>query len=182
MGNISRDDWAYAALMALGEGGDRAIAVQPLARRLGVTKGSFYWHFSGRAELVDAALTLWEERGTTEVIASLEGVRDPMDRIRQLLAAAIDTLPHLRTEAALGAAASRGDAIIGPVYARVCTRRMAYLTEQFRLCGVPDPECSGHAAFAAYLGTVQLAAMQPCPLDDERLLGLVAHLKERLVP
>jgi AcrR family transcriptional regulator len=42
---LRREDWARAALEAFSRGGLPAIAVAPLARRLGVTKGSFYWHF-----------------------------------------------------------------------------------------------------------------------------------------
>ncbi|MEO7478195.1 MAG: helix-turn-helix domain-containing protein, partial [Lysobacteraceae bacterium] len=40
---LSAADWAQAALDQLGEQGLAAVGVEPLARRLGVTKGSFYW-------------------------------------------------------------------------------------------------------------------------------------------
>jgi len=46
------DDWVEAARSAMVEGGIDAVAVEPLARRLGVTKGSFYWHFKDRRALL----------------------------------------------------------------------------------------------------------------------------------
>ena len=49
-GRLSADDWAQAALEQIAEQGVAAVAVEPLARRLGVTKGSFYWHFPSRED------------------------------------------------------------------------------------------------------------------------------------
>jgi AcrR family transcriptional regulator len=56
---LSADCWTRAALEALVEEGPHAIRVASLARRLGVTTGSFYWHFSSRDQLRDAMLGLW---------------------------------------------------------------------------------------------------------------------------
>ena len=56
---LGRDDWIRAALDAIAAGGLAAVAVEPLARSLGVTKGSFYAHFSNRDELIEAALEAW---------------------------------------------------------------------------------------------------------------------------
>ncbi len=53
------------ALLALARDGFAGVAVEPLARKLGATKGSFYWHFATRAELIAATLELWEQRETT---------------------------------------------------------------------------------------------------------------------
>jgi AcrR family transcriptional regulator len=47
----SREDWIRAAGRRLAQGGAAAVAVEALARDLGVTKGSFYWHFRDRAAL-----------------------------------------------------------------------------------------------------------------------------------
>jgi AcrR family transcriptional regulator len=52
---LTRQDWIDAALEALETGGVPAVAVEPLASRLGVTKGSFYWHFKDRNELLATA-------------------------------------------------------------------------------------------------------------------------------
>ena len=54
--NLTAERWAEAALDAMAQGGLNAVAVEPIARQLGVTKGSFYWHFTNRGSLVAAAL------------------------------------------------------------------------------------------------------------------------------
>ena len=53
---LTARDWADAALAAIGERGLAGVAVEPLAARLGTTKGSFYWHFANRDALIEAAL------------------------------------------------------------------------------------------------------------------------------
>ena len=53
--------WIAAALEALAAGGIEAVRVEPLAKALAVTKGSFYWHFADRRELIDAVVTQWTE-------------------------------------------------------------------------------------------------------------------------
>ena len=71
-GRLSADDWAQAALDLIAEQGVAAVAVEPLARRLGVTKGSFYWHFPSREALLKAALERWEQIELEEVFARIE--------------------------------------------------------------------------------------------------------------
>lgn len=53
--------WVAAAFDALAAGGVEAVRVEPLAKTLGVTKGSFYWHFQDRRTLLDALLSQWSE-------------------------------------------------------------------------------------------------------------------------
>ena len=77
-----REDWAAAALAAIADGGLAAVAVEPLAARLGTTKGSFYWHFANRDALLAAALALWEETTTTDVARPGRGPRRPDPAVR----------------------------------------------------------------------------------------------------
>ena len=49
---LTREDWVAEATEVLATRGLSAVAVEPLAERLGVTKGSFYAHFANRDELV----------------------------------------------------------------------------------------------------------------------------------
>jgi AcrR family transcriptional regulator len=58
--DLGRNDWLKAARMALLKGGVEAVRVEKLARKLHVTKGSFYWHFKDRDELLDLLLREWE--------------------------------------------------------------------------------------------------------------------------
>ena len=69
---LSAEDWALAALDVIAEQGLAAVAVEPLARRLGVTKGSFYWHFPSREALLVAALERWEVMEQETVFGQLE--------------------------------------------------------------------------------------------------------------
>jgi AcrR family transcriptional regulator len=58
--DLQREDWLRAARLALLRGGIEAVRVEKLARSLRVTKGSFYWHFRDRNDLLDSLLVEWE--------------------------------------------------------------------------------------------------------------------------
>jgi AcrR family transcriptional regulator len=60
-GRLEKKDWMRAARLALLEGGPSAVRVETLARKLHVSKGSFYWHFKNREALLEALLREWEE-------------------------------------------------------------------------------------------------------------------------
>ena len=64
-----------AARMALLRGGVEAVRVEKLARNLYVTKGSFYWHFRDREELLEALLREWEGELMQDLIPQLKGRR-----------------------------------------------------------------------------------------------------------
>jgi len=68
-GPLSRSDWVAAAMDLLVEQGIDAVRVDLLARRLAVTRGSFYWHFRDRDALFDAILADWRQVQTDNVIA-----------------------------------------------------------------------------------------------------------------
>src|SRR3954469_24134976 len=53
--------WIATAFDALAQGGVDAVRIEPLAKALTITKGSFYWHFADRRALIDAMLTAWAE-------------------------------------------------------------------------------------------------------------------------
>ncbi len=65
---LNRESWILAAFNMLYENGIEAVRVEPLAKKLNVTKGSFYWHFKNRTELHDALLEYWEKEMTQSVL------------------------------------------------------------------------------------------------------------------
>jgi AcrR family transcriptional regulator len=83
---LGRAEWIREALRVLGGTGIEAVGVEPLAKRLGVSKGSFYWHFRDRDELLVAMLDAWRQRATQAVIDLVDSLStDPGQRVRNLL-------------------------------------------------------------------------------------------------
>ncbi len=70
---LQRSDWLRAARLALLHHGPDGVRVEPLARELGVTKGSFYWHFRDRKAILDALLEDWasETALLTDAVAAV---------------------------------------------------------------------------------------------------------------
>ncbi|WP_417828065.1 TetR/AcrR family transcriptional regulator [Thalassospira sp.] len=64
----SSDVWLRAAYDALLETGVDGVKIQPLAKRLGLSRTSFYWFFKDRKELLDALITLWRHKNTGNLI------------------------------------------------------------------------------------------------------------------
>jgi AcrR family transcriptional regulator len=84
---LSAEQWLDAAFHVLARNGVEAVRVEPLAKTLNVTKGSFYWHFKDRSALLDGMLLSWRQRATLGIIDRLErGNVPPVMRLRQLLA------------------------------------------------------------------------------------------------
>jgi AcrR family transcriptional regulator len=81
--NLGREDWLRAARLALLKGGVEAVRVEKLARALKVTKGSFYWHFKDREELLELLLREWETE-LDELVAQL-GPEGGTEGLRALL-------------------------------------------------------------------------------------------------
>ena len=159
--SLSADDWTAAALAALGRGGLAAVAVEPLAKELGTTKGSFYWHFADRDALVAATLARWERRDTDGVIAAVDPAADVTSRLRGLLGLALGSVGGGSVELALQAHADRP--LVAPVLARVTRRRLDYLTALFTELGMTEARARDRAllAYAAFLGHAQLAHATP---------------------
>jgi AcrR family transcriptional regulator len=83
---LGRNDWVLAGLRALVQGGIGVVRVEPLARDLGATKGSFYWHFKDLAELHQTMLELWEALATTAITAAVKASgRDPLGQLMLLV-------------------------------------------------------------------------------------------------
>lgn len=180
---LSADDWAQAALDLVAEQGVAAVAVEPLARRLGVTKGSFYWHFPSRDALLQAALERWEGIEQVSVFGSLEAVPDPRERLRALfLLVAHEVTPHIIYSELLKAL---DHPAVQPVINRVSQRRLDYLIASFRQAGLARTEAQHRArlAYSAYLGFLQLALQLQQPrLQYEEFEAYVEHVISTLIP
>ena len=159
---LSRKDWIQAALAAIAEGGVAAVAVEPLAARLGTTKGSFYWHFANRDALLQAALAQWEEQTTTVVISEIKNTPDePIDRLRRLIARVVTVAEQDAVGPALIANARHP--AVKPLLTRVTEARIGVTVELLQGLGFDPDEARFRAmlAYSAYLGHAQLAHSTP---------------------
>src|SRR6478609_2784515 len=92
---LPRSAWVDAAYEAFAELGLAGVRVEAVARRLGVTKGSFYWHFTDRQALVEAVVARWEKTQTDAVIERAQAVsQDPRDRLAALFVDVAKQAPH----------------------------------------------------------------------------------------
>jgi len=150
-GRLQRGDWLAAALRAIERGGIEAVRVLPLSASLGASRGSFYWHFRDRDELVAGLLLYWEAELTDEVIArNQRATGSARTRFRELLE---DVLGHRRgrCDPAIRALAIH-DADAARVVRRADRKRLAHVASLFREMGFPAAEADARARLAiAYL-------------------------------
>ena len=152
--------------MALTDMGPTGVSVEGVARRLGVTKGSFYWHFSGREELLSCALDLWQQVHTTALIDASNAAGSPRERLEALFRA-VALSPISSGE--LGLYAGTRDPLVGKAVLAVTQARTAYVSDLLGLLGF-DPVQARHRAdlaLAMVIGQRTLAAALPDRVIDE---------------
>jgi AcrR family transcriptional regulator len=179
---LTPDDWEQAALELIADQGLSALGVEPLARRLGITKGSFYWHFSGRDDLLGRALARWETQDRIHLDQSLIADDRPAERLAQFVwRTSRQTLTH---RICVALCAMPNDAQVGPVIKRVTTRRINYLAAAFTELGLP-PDDARHRAtlvYSSYVGYLHLQAQGLVADKDEPAFdAYVGHVIETLV-
>ena len=177
-------DWERGALEMIAEEGVGALAVEALARRLGVTKGSFYWHFKNREALLEAALNRWEADDTRELQRHIGAAgEDPRERLDALFRWVSGETQSHRIYAALLQALDHPQ--VKPMMTRVSQRRMDLLVLAFRQAGL-DHDAARHRArltYAAYVGFLQLNLTLELPhLSHDQYDAYVEHVIEALVP
>jgi AcrR family transcriptional regulator len=176
--NLDRERWEDAALDALERGGLAAVAVEPLARALGVTKGSFYWHFANRQELIAATVARWERLHVDAPLEALAPIEDPRRRLTMLLTTAGAKPPSIFIRLL--------DAVDEPVVRaavhRAAEQRVAFMSKAFRELGLTRAKAHRQAllAYSAYVGRAHLTRDAPDVLGDAGALS--KHIAEQLIP
>lgn len=181
-GSLTPGDWERGALELIAEKGVAAMRVEPLARRLGITKGSFYWHFSGRDKLLSQALERWEQHDRQQLRQSLTVSTAPMERLKDFVwRTSRQTFTH-RVYTALCSAPEHP--CVRPVLQRVTARRIRYLASALVELGLSERE-AGHRAnlmYSTYVGYLQLQALAlAADQDDPSYDEYVQHVIETLI-
>jgi AcrR family transcriptional regulator len=159
--NLSAELWAEAALDAMSVGGLEAVAVEPLAKALGITKGSFYWHFKNRDALIRAALEIWEKRETVDIVERAEQESTPRERMHTLFRQVANT--DLRSERLLMMLSTTDHPAARACVSRVSEHWRRYVHDCYRALGLSENEARLWATFAysTFMGTVRMRRDNP---------------------
>lgn len=176
--DLQPSDWVRAGMKILAQSGVEMVLIPPLAKALGVTKGSFYWHFTSRDDLLMKLIEEWKQHATLRVIEIVEraGV-SPREKIR--LIAFIGTNSPIDEFGGAVELAVRNWARANPdvreAVADVDRQRLTYLTSLYEETGSKvDAELLAcmHYCFSAGLRLIfaypekQKLAMRQAALDQ----------------
>jgi AcrR family transcriptional regulator len=154
--------WIGAGLQALAAGGPDAVRIDPLARSLGITRGSFYWHFTDRDALLTALLDAWQRTATDDVIERVERHGgDTRARLRR--AGALTFSQELLPIDLAVRDWARHDPAVAERLRRVDNRRMDYLRTLFGALSADGDEAEARStlAFSLLIGSHFMAADHP---------------------
>ncbi len=169
------------AWRALSELGVEGVRVEPLAARLGVTKGSFYWHFEDRAALLGALLDDWEQRATAAVIRAVdERCESPRERLFALIRMTTGAPEAPDVEHAVRAWGALDPAVRKRLH-RVDARREAYVQALLVAVGVDEARAAmrARALYLALIGEYTRVAHGGAPTDRATWDELVQRMIER---
>lgn len=167
---LTKNDWVEAAQQILIKNGIDAVRVDSLAKELNITRGSFYYHFKSRLELLESILTHWRTSATERIILQLNKVNlSPKERLKQLL-----ELPF-RGKAATDTAAfeiairgwARRDPLARQAMDEVDTHRLAYIQGLLRQDGY-DELNARDTANLIYAYLLSISIVLPEQPKDER--------------
>ncbi|TAK80122.1 MAG: TetR/AcrR family transcriptional regulator [Betaproteobacteria bacterium] len=171
-----RAQWVAAGLEALRKGGAAEVRVERLAAQLGITKGSFYWHFRDRGELLDALLEHWAREMTDAEFERIEAMRATL--AERLLALAQDVLQKGmgRYDPAIRGWA-RTDRKVAAAVARVDRRRVFSLMSFFEESGfsAADARTRARLFYTFLLGEPQVRSPARESGELERMVAILAY-------
>ena len=167
---LGREDWLRMGLEALADGGPQELRAARLARKLGVTTGSFYWHFKCRDDFRSALLVYWKDDVIVGLIrAAREASTDPERVLLELRRRILESGAH-RYDAAMRKWA-RTDPLVKATVRDTDALRAIFLVEEFRKTGMGKQEANDRAQLigAAWRGSREVA-----PEDRMRLIALAS--------
>ena len=166
---LSADDWIRQGLKALARSGFTALKADPLAKAMGVSRGSFYWHFADLGAFHAAVLKRWREIAAEQIIADVEAAGDePLKALLQRsFGARLDLERAVRNWAAFDAAAQAAVRAID-------RRRLDYIEQLLAKRGLAAATAQARAQilYWTFLG----CALSGAPVPAARLQVLLDEI------
>ena len=175
---LDRDAWIKAAIAVLAEHGADGLRVEVLAKRLGVTKGSFYWHFKDRRDLLDEVLALWKDGRIRDIRKQTQA--EPGGEVAALLHT-IEVYSSARNRKGIAIEAAvrdwaRRDAQAVAAVDEVDAERLACACRLFLACGIKEEEAQARSLLLyAYVFGVSLMRCGGFTSNIESLKGWIAE-------
>jgi AcrR family transcriptional regulator len=168
---LSAKDWLDQGLKTLASDGFTALKAEPLAKAMGVSRGSFYWHFADIGAFHAAILKHWREIAAEQIIANLEAHKshdNPLaSLLRQAFGGRLVLEKAVRTWATL-------DPVARSAVQAIDRRRLGYVESLFKASGLPDDVARARAQiiYWAFLGF----ALSDKPLPPARQAEVLEEL------
>ena len=168
---LSRDEWLAQALELLAREGQAKLRIDTLCKALGVTKGSFYWHFKDRDDFVRSVVEFWSKNFTdpvVEQISQLGGTAE--DRLRSLMQK-VSEGDFARYDVSIRAWAAQDPELIAGIVRSADKNRLAFCGSLFKEMGFEAGEAEMRArACVAYLSYEAAVLAKSSKKDRPRML------------
>lgn len=168
---LSRKSWIDAGLKALIKKGPGALAAEPLARDLGTTKGSFYWHFKDVPDFQKAVIQQWQSNAFANVVEALSEAGSPEERLRRFGRQVVTN----RQDCAMRTWA-RTDKSAAKAVSQVDAERLTYVANLLSQLGVGNEDFA-RSCLGALIGLPELGSKTSAFASFEALVDLVLALK-----
>lgn len=175
---LAAADWIVAGFRALASDGPQALKAEPLARRLGTTKGSFYWHFKDVPDFQKQMVGQWEQQNLNQLSDALTDVSDPIERLQTICAHPANETREAQLEPAFRSWAQQyPDA--AQALKTVDDLRLTAIEATLMELGLSNPQVA-RIVYGAHLGLRSLPENQNHPDDDamSTLLAAVLALRD----
>ena len=177
---LSAQDWVDLGLKTLAKSGFTTLKAEPLAKAMGVSRGSFYWHFADIGSFHAAILNRWREVATEQIIAGVEAARNENkgdDPLAVLLKLTFGS--KLMLEKAVRSWAAH-DARARAVVVAMDRRRLDYIEGLLRQAGLAEDVARARAQilFWAFFGFA-LSDQQLAPDRQQAVLDELLRIATR---
>ncbi|NOK62423.1 MAG: hypothetical protein GFH27_549293n157 [Chloroflexi bacterium AL-W] len=177
MDRLSKEQWLDHGLAQLAQSGFTVLKADKLAKSLGVSRGSFYWHFKDIADFHAAVLERWREVAVNAVIIDIEQQDLPAEvKLRRLINIAVGRTGAL--EQAMRAWAF-SDSVVNETVATIDAQRLAYIQTLLQALGLNEATAitRSYVIYCSYLGRRLLSH----PLLAEQQAALIEELIDMAV-
>jgi AcrR family transcriptional regulator len=158
-------EWTDAGLKALEADGHPAVRADRLAVSLGVSRGSFYWHFEDVAAFEAALIDRWRELVLEALDSPMQPDESPLDRFATTMRRSLLTTRRLEMQFRAWGAVNPS---VRAALDRVDANREAYFVRLLSAAGISAPRVRAIAriAYWTYLGRMQTPPVDEAGIDD----------------